>query len=352
MGCAGSVTEEEKKSRELDKKLKEDAKKAALDIKLLLLGAGECGKSTILKQMKIINMDGFTKDDFDQYKGIIYSNTIQSLGSVLKAIDLLKISYGDPARKADANRVLQRIDEMMDSEPFGNLLLQSMKLLWKDKGVIEAFNRASEYQLNDSAKYFLDKMEEIGSDEFIPSTQDILRSRVKTTGIVEINFLLKGMNFRVFDVGGQRSERKKWIHCFEDVTSIIFLVALSEYDLVLAEDETANRMQESLKLFDNICNNKYFVNTAFILFLNKKDSFLAKVGVSSIRKCFPEYTGKDEYDEASDFIRKQFVAQNRNKEKEIYTHLTCATDTQNIQVVFDAVTDVIITGNLKASGMY
>jgi hypothetical protein len=56
--------------------------------------------------------------------------------------------------------------------------------------------------------------------------------------------------------------------------------------------------------------------------------------------------------EASDYIRKQFVAQNKNKEKEIYTHLTCATDTQNIQVVFDAVTDVIITSNLKASGTY
>ena len=84
-------------------------------------------------------------------------------------------------------------------------------------------------------------------------------------------------------MGGQRSERKKWIHCFEDVTSIIFLVALSEYDLVLVEDETANRMQESLRLFDSICNNKYFSNTAFILFLNKKDSFAEKVGRSSIR---------------------------------------------------------------------
>jgi len=40
------------------------------------------------------------------------------------------------------------------------------------------------------------------------------------------------LNFRVFDVGGQRSERKKWIHCFEDVTAIIFIVALSEYDQV------------------------------------------------------------------------------------------------------------------------
>lgn len=44
--------------------------------------------------------------------------------------------------------------------------------------------------------------------------------------------------FRLFDVGGQRSERKKWIHCFEDVTAIIFCVAMSEYDQVLHEDET------------------------------------------------------------------------------------------------------------------
>ncbi|CAF4844459.1 unnamed protein product, partial [Rotaria socialis] len=66
--------------------------------------------------------------------------------------------------------------------------------------------------------------------QYLPSTQDILRTRVKTTGIVEINFTFKDLNFRVFDVGGQRSERKKWIHCFEDVTAIIFIVALSEYD--------------------------------------------------------------------------------------------------------------------------
>jgi guanine nucleotide-binding protein G(i) subunit alpha len=47
---------------------------------------------------------------------------------------------------------------------------------------------------------------------------------------------------RLFDVGGQRSERKKWIHCFEDVTAIIFCVAMSEYDQVLHEDETTVRI--------------------------------------------------------------------------------------------------------------
>ena len=127
---------------------------------------------------------------------------------------------------------MDKISRMADTEPFEPELLEAMKRLWTDSGVQTCFNRSNEYQLNDSAKYFLDKLDEIGQTGYLPSTQDILRTRVKTTGIVEINFSFKDLNFRVFDVGGQRSERKKWIHCFEDVTAIIFIVALSEYDQV------------------------------------------------------------------------------------------------------------------------
>ena len=80
-----------------------------------------------------------------------------------------------------------------------------------------------------------------------------------------------------FDVGGQRNERKKWIHCFENVTAVIFVAALSEYDQVLYEDETTNRMTEALNLFDEICNSRWFRETSMILFLNKRDLFQAKV---------------------------------------------------------------------------
>lgn len=84
---------------------------------------------------------------------------------------------------------------------------------------------------------------------------DVLRARTKTTGIYETRFTMGQLSIQyvialspstslpltqcsMFDVGGQRSERKKWIHCFENVTSIIFCVALSEYDQVLLEESS------------------------------------------------------------------------------------------------------------------
>ncbi|MBW02057.1 Guanine nucleotide-binding protein G(k) subunit alpha, partial [Eschrichtius robustus] len=138
---------------------------------------------------------------------------------------------------------------------------------------------------------YLNDLDRISQTNYIPTQQDVLRTRVKTTGIVETHFTFKDLYFKMFDVGGQRSERKKWIHCFEGVTAIIFCVALSDYDLVLAEDEEMNRMHESMKLFDSICNNKWFTDTSIILFLNKKDLFEEKIKRSPLTICYPEYTG-------------------------------------------------------------
>ncbi|XP_050716975.1 guanine nucleotide-binding protein G(o) subunit alpha [Eriocheir sinensis] len=264
----------------------------------------------------------------------------------------LGISFGNNEREPDAKMVFDVISRMEDTEPFSEELLSAMKRLWADTGVQECFGRSNEYQLNDSAKYFLDDLDRLGAKEYQPTEQDILRTRVKTTGIVEVHFSFKNLNFKLFDVGGQRSERKKWIHCFEDVTAIIFCVAMSEYDQVLHEDETTNRMQESLKLFDSICNNKWFGETSIILFLNKKDLFEEKIKRSPLTICFPEYTGSMEYNDASAYIQAQFEAKNKSTNKEIYCHMTCATDTTNIQFVFDAVTDVIIANNLRGCGLY
>ena len=93
---------------------------------------------------------------------------------------------------------------------------------------------------------YFDAVDRLVAQNYMPTDQDILRSRVKTTGISETTFKVGDLTYRLFDVGGQRSERKKWIHCFENVTALIFLVSLSEYDQMLYEDENVVRVFVSI----------------------------------------------------------------------------------------------------------
>jgi GTPase SAR1 family protein len=221
-------------------------------------------------------------------------------------------------------------------------MADDIKKLWSDKGVQAMYERRAEYQLNDSAQYYFDAIERIAAEDYVPTEQDVLRSRAKTTGIIETEFEVDGVKFRMCDVGGQRSERKKWMHCFQDVTACIFCVALSEYNLTLYEDGKTNRMHESLKLFKEICNSKWFVDTAMILFLNKKDLFQEKIATIDLTVCFDDYKYGLDYTKAVEFIQEKFLAQNENPKKLIYPNITCATDTKNIQVVFSAVQDIVL----------
>uniref|UniRef100_A0A9J7Y2D9 Guanine nucleotide-binding protein G(i) subunit alpha-1 n=1 Tax=Cyprinus carpio carpio TaxID=630221 RepID=A0A9J7Y2D9_CYPCA len=336
MGCTLSTEDKAavERSKMIDRNLRDDGEKAAREVKLLLLGAGESGKSTIVKQMKIIHEAGYSEEECKQYKAVVYSNTIQSIIAIIRAMGRLKIDFGDAARADDARQLFvlagSAEEGFMTAELAGVI-----KRLWKDGGVQACFSRSREYQLNDSAAYYLNDLDRISQATYVPTQQDVLRTRVKTTGIVETHFTFKDLHFKMFDVGGQRSERKKWIHCFEGVTAIIFCVALSDYDLVLAEDEEMNRMHESMKLFDSI----YL--------------FEEKIKRSPLTICYPEYAGSNTYEEAAAYIQCQFEDLNKRKDtKEIYTHFTCATDTKNVQFVFDAVTDVIIKNNLKDCGLF
>ncbi|XP_054844205.1 guanine nucleotide-binding protein G(t) subunit alpha-3 [Eublepharis macularius] len=351
-GVSSESKESAKRSRELEKKLQEDAVRDARTVKLLLLGAGESGKSTIVKQMKIIHKDGYTDQECQEYRSVVYSNTLQSMLAIVKAMSTLGIEYGNAQRNEDQKQLLA-MSESMEDGTMPPELAGTIRRLWQDPGVQACFERASEYQLNDSAAYYLNDLDRLTAPGYIPNEQDVLRSRVKTTGIIETQFSFKDLHFRMFDVGGQRSERKKWIHCFEGVTCIIFCAALSAYDMVLVEDEEVNRMHESLHLFNSICNHKYFATTSIVLFLNKKDLFQEKITKVHLSVCFPEYNGSNTFEDAGNYIKNQFLNLNiRKNDKEVYTHMTCATDTQNVKFVFDAVTDIIIKENLKDCGLF
>jgi guanine nucleotide-binding protein G(i) subunit alpha len=155
----------------------------------------------------------------------------------------------------------------------------------------------------------------------------------------------------MFDVGGQRSERKKWIHCFENVTAIVFLAAISEYDQSLIEDKGVNRIREALSLFDNITNSRWFEKTSIILFLNKIDLLKEKLPKSPIKNHFPQYKGVNSYESACEFFKDMFHSMNHSESKQIYTHFTCATDTNQIKFVMSAVNNILVQSNLKRAGL-
>ncbi|GAA6044296.1 hypothetical protein JCM8097_006752 [Rhodosporidiobolus ruineniae] len=350
MGCGGSKPEDSEgkaRSDEIENQLRKD--RMAMR-KMLLLGAGESGKSTVLKQMKLIHEGSYTDKERENYKEIIYSNTVQSMHVILDAMEMMGISLQNPEGPR-FQEIIMAQPHQIEADYLPSDVTEAIIELWKDQGVRECFGRSREYQLNDSAQYYFDSIARIGGRNYVPSDQDVLRSRVKTTGITETTFQIGELKYRMFDVGGQRSERKKWIHCFENVTAIVFLVAISEYDQMLYEDESINRMQEALVLFDSICNSRWFVRTSIILFLNKIDLFREKLPRSPIANFFPDYTGGSDLQAACDYFSSRFVSLNQSSAKQIYTHFTCATDTNQIKFVLSAVNDIIIQVNLRDCGL-
>uniref|UniRef100_A0A915DWG3 Guanine nucleotide-binding protein subunit alpha n=1 Tax=Ditylenchus dipsaci TaxID=166011 RepID=A0A915DWG3_9BILA len=338
--CLSEEAREQKRiNQEIEKQLQRDKRKARSELKLLLLGTGESGKSTFIKQMRIIHGNGYSEEDKRQHIRLVYQNVFMAMQSMIRAMETLEIPYTDPTSEEKAN-VVRAIDyENISSfeEPYVTYIAD----LWQDPGIQEAYDRRREYQLTDSTKYYLNDVKRLSQPNYLPSEQDILRVRVPTTGIIEYPFDLEKIVFRMVDVGGQRSERRKWIHCFENVTSIMFLVALSEYDQVLVECDNENRMEESKALFRTIVTYPWFQQSS--------------IAYSHLADYFPEYDGPPRDDEAAaDFILKMFIDLNpvdpqtgQQSDKSIYSHFTCATDTENIRFVFAAVKDTILQINLK-----
>jgi len=342
------LKQERIRSRQLERMAAEDHQADSQINKLLLLGAGESGKSTLFKQMITIYGKGFPDEERRTFEPIIYSNIVTSMQTLVTASE--NPSYGATVACKDALEYVKNMahDTAIDSSNAGHFTA-----LWADAGILKTYDNRAKFQLTDSADYFFGKIDEVAASDYLPSEQDVLRSRVRTTGIVENSFEIDGNEFKMFDVGGQRNERKKWIHCFDSVTAVLFVGVLSEYDLVLYEDENMNRMEETLALFEEICNSQWFKDTSIILFLNKSDLFQEKITKVPLNVCpvFAEYTGPNEYECCAAKIEEEFQNKNANPDKNIYAHVTCATDTKNIVFVFNVVKDIIIRRSLGEAGL-
>ncbi|KAL7750911.1 hypothetical protein RI367_003490 [Sorochytrium milnesiophthora] len=386
----GGDPEATAKTTAIDKQLRDDAKRAAKEVKLLLLGAGESGKSTVFKQMQLVYGKGYTDDDRRGYKAVVMSNVANGMKKIIEAVErsaqqppppsgdlvpptespgsgstdlpttpttplnaLPTITFPVPQDVDPADRdVILQYNGIVHADTLPADLKAAALNIWKTEAAKTVNAHANEFQLLSSTAYFMSNLDRISEPGYLPSDQDIVYTRIITTAIVEKTYQVEEMRYTILDVGGQRSERRKWINCFQNVTAIIFVAAISEYDQTLYEDERVNRVQESRELFGSICNSPWFVKTPLILFLNKVDLFREKVPVSSPKRFFPSFPDPlPDIACAERFFQRLYEGMNKREEKQVYTHFTCATDTKQITFVLTAVKDIIMKDWLTNAGL-
>eukprot|EP01083_Nonionella_stella_P071458 191950_1 len=353
--------------------------------KLLLLGTGSSGKSTLFKSIRIINEGKLDHNELQNALPVMRRNCVAGILNMLK--NSQKMFEKDPGQNAECvvelnDQIIGAIQIIVNfgSETFKHPLDEeelaqlstSISLLWSLRAIQATFSRrGNQYSFPDNMDYFYDKIDDIMTMNYIPTQQDMLRVRVRTTGITEFSYEMKENMFTVSDVGGQRNERKKWMHSFEDVAAVLFVTALNHFNALLLEDETKNAMHESLEVFDETINEKWFRNTEFILFLNKEDLFEQELrNGNSLKDCFSVSSGWDgdqwnyencdlndeqqfhEYYEASLlFIQDQYVQKNTSCYRVVFSHVTNATDTDTVHKVFWDVQNIVIRKNLRRGGL-
>ncbi|XP_033242216.1 guanine nucleotide-binding protein G(f) subunit alpha isoform X1 [Drosophila miranda] len=352
-------------------------------VKILLLGTAESGKTTIFKQMRILHINGFTDDERRDRIPEIYQNIHDSIHQLVLQMGLLGLDFGSCTSERSADYILSLpggAPEYMNEEYCDHVMT-----LWNDVGIRACYDRSNEFPLLDSAKYFLDNFVRISDCEYIPSTEDILHSRKITTGISQITFRVPvpkslgggEQEFRMYDVGGQRDQRNKWIQVFEGIQAVLFLVSCSEFDQNLREDPNQNRLEEALKLFRRVWQNRFLASAGLIVFINKYDIMERKIRAGKhIVDYFPEYEEFckrpqqdncfDECDWTKMFIKQKLVditqepfkRHSRNNsdlitsERECYYHFTVATDTRCIREVFSDVQKMILSENMAGLGLF
>ncbi|GAA6021476.1 hypothetical protein JCM11491_006509 [Sporobolomyces phaffii] len=324
-------------------------------VKTLMLGPGESGKSTVVKQLRLAYSRTWSLEERIRFKEVVFQNSLQSMQATIFGFGIAGVPFPSSRLAMAAFLSSLKAEDVLDAttSDFNPSIARAIACLWTESATKEVVSKRSGFQLNDSAAYFFDALPRTSQSGYLPTDEDILRTRVRSTGIVEETIQLERTKVVIVDVGGQRSERRKWVMCFENVQLLIFVAAISEFDQYLAEDPTQPRLAETLLLWQSIASSRWFTKTAFVLFLNKLDIFSDKVAgdPDSVRLFLKEYDGPpSDVNSISLHLLSKFKALHRTN-RALFCHFTTATDTTAIRPVLSAVMEAVVTAALSQVGI-
>jgi GTPase SAR1 family protein len=352
--CACHETEELKKHRLIEAQLREEREFIG-SFKILCTGTGDSGKTTLSKQMKILHMEGYTNEEKEQFIPIIIRNIVEHTKLILEKMweDGIQLKT-DTYLIEDRENIIRTFQYAAESDykKVPATLAVLIKTIIKHEEFWACFDKHASYlHISDGSKYLLERIEEICKKDYMPIHRDILHAKVITQGIWETRFKVNNYPFIMYDIGGQRMERKKWCSIYDDISCVISVVAISEYDQLLREDSSTNRLHESIKVFRELTQNKKLKEKPIILCLNKVDLFEIKINTIPLTRCFPECPPDIANDAkaAKIYIKNKLWEHKTQEEREnpLYlTKFTHATDTTNIKTIIEAVKTFCFTKDL------
>mmetsp|Transcript_5489 Transcript_5489/g.13852 ORF Transcript_5489/g.13852 Transcript_5489/m.13852 type:complete len:345 (-) Transcript_5489:2771-3805(-) len=334
MGCGASAGVRE--SADMTRQLRQMKKEYVTKMTVLVLGAGSSGKSTTVKQFQIVT-SSFPKEALEMYKRSIFNVAVNQMVDLIKCSRVLNISLNK-----DNEKLAQ---ELLDCNPLDvtGKEMQAVYHLWRDEGIMRTWENRENLALDESTEYIKNNIERMKGDDYVPTIDDCLRVRRRTVGIVEMNIPLNGYNIRFVDVGGQRTERRKWISQFEVAQCILYVIALDEYDMRLYEDNSVNRLFESVKLFTDILNFEPLAHLPIIIFFNKYDLLEEKIGRSPLAAVLGEYKGGPNAKEAYKYIRNLYMQQIPSARiQNVFDHVTTAVDQDCMKKVWSSLSCMLM----------
>lgn len=372
MGCLSSKKQDEDfdspfKSRSIDSISSLSSKQDLNMVKLLLLGGGESGKSTVLKQFKLLYGLEYTQTERLQFASYIKKNIMDNM--LLLCLALYGQDSGHALVSSEAFlTVCPNASELLEAggTPTCATALTSSNYehiltLWKHAAIQSMWSKRSELHVLDNTATFLSSrntLENIAHESYSPDNNAILNARIQTSGIRKETFCVDSHLINLVDLGGQRGERRKWVRTYEESHGVLFITALSEFDMLMWENKKDNRVQDSIDIFDSLMQEESLNNTQMILFFNKSDLLREKLNNGKDLRdvsLFSDYRGKkSDFDDTIAYFTKKFEEiyyKHRKRGKDyLIIHVTSAIDPVSMKRVLDNIAPKVVERQLSAMG--
>jgi len=343
---------EKEKEKVVDKE-KRDGKSKELEIRLCLIGQGECGKSTIFKQMRRIEASEQGREAFKQaerakLRQAIYDNIVSQMQILIRSAFDEEMDFSSETVKDIAKALLQiPIEGDCSAIEIGGMIQK----LWAEESLQFLYEERDRlFTIFDGSGYFWDNLERIYTKDYVPTEEDILRSRVKTIQTDETVFTYKDTRFRVTDVGGQRAQRRIWSDVINSSNAVLFMASLTEWDQQLREDRDRNRIVESFALFAEVAQESAS-SKVVILLLNKMDLFTQKIEGQRKKQftaCFPDFKGELTVKACSEYLRHRFMAM-AGKKRKLFFHFVTAIEMDNVKLIWKDIRTMLVQQFISAT---